>query len=96
MIPADGGRFEYTIEIINNENETVIFDVWVNAQLPYGSMFGPVILRSMELPAGGSLIRTMIQNIPSAAPSGEYQFIGRVGEYPGHVWSNSQFPFTKL
>ena len=95
VIPAGGGSFNYTVQIVNNEATTVDFNAWTLVQIPSGSMYGPLLFRALELPAGGSINRTMSQFVPPGAPPGEYQFIARVGEYPAHVWNENLFPFTK-
>ena len=95
VIPAGGGSFDYTIDITNNEPQPIEFDVWITLRIPNGAIFGPILLRRLELAAGANLFRTMSQFIPLGVPPGEYNLIGHTGENPAFVWNQSQFPFTK-
>lgn len=96
IIPAGGGNFDYTITITNNEAAAVTFDVWLDVMLPGGTVYGPIIFRpDINLPVGGSIVRTMTQVIPEGAPTGGYQFQGHVGQYPGQVWAEDAFGFVK-
>lgn len=96
IIPATGGSFEFTIEITNNGNTGIDYDGWLMAVLPDSSVFGPTLLRTgLFLPSGGSLVRTMNQNVPANAPAGEYYFYGVVGNYPGVSLDENGFNFTK-
>jgi hypothetical protein len=96
VIPATGGNFQYNITITNNDVSPVTFDGWTNILLPNGSVVGPILLRpNLTLTPGGNIIRNLSQFIPATAPSGTYQYRGFVGMYPGTVYSQSSFNFTK-
>jgi hypothetical protein len=95
VIPATGGTFFYTVNIVNNETVPTSFNAWLKAMLPTGTIISPLLLRTLTLPAGGTLVRSMSQTVPGSAPSGNYNYIGCVGIYPSTVWDSSYFEFTK-
>ncbi len=93
-IPASGGNFEYTVDIRNTSGVTQEFDCWAVAELPNGSIFGPIIQRRLTLISQGSAARTLTQNVPANAPAGNYRYIARVGQYPA-IWTEDSFEFVK-
>ncbi len=97
LIPATGGGFIYTITLVSLVAPPTAFDVWIMAQLPnqtwYGPLLGPIHLM---LPGCATLTRQRLQTVPGSAPAGTYLYEGRVGSYPDSVWSSDSFPFTKL
>lgn len=96
VIPTGGGSFDFTLTIQNNETSPVVLDGWTDILLPNGSIFGPVILRTgLNLEAGGSIIRTLSQNVPAHAPTGDYEYRAHLGLYPATVYVEDSFPFTK-
>jgi len=95
-IPANGGSFEFNIEITNYETEPVSCQIWTMVTLPSGSDYGPLINVSPTLPAQASVDRDRLQAVPAAAPSGNYVYHAYVGFYPNVVWSEDQFGFEKL
>lgn len=95
VIPAAGGAFNYTVDLSVPANAAT-FDVWIDVVMPNGSLYGPVISRSVTLQAGQSLTRAMIQNVPGGAPAGEYTYRSFIGdEALGVIWSCDTFSFTK-
>ncbi len=96
VIPAAGGAFDYRVNVVNNELFAVNFTGWTMVRLPNGEMYGPILNRALQIPAGGSMERTLTQSVPGGAPAGEYRYFARVGEYPDQVWHESGFNFTKL
>jgi hypothetical protein len=95
VIPAGGGSFNYTVTIHNNESTTASFNAWTTATLPDSSTYGPILLRLLNLAAGGTITRNMTQFVPAVAPSGNYSFNAYVGTYPGQIWDSDSFPFSK-
>ena len=96
VIPASGGTFDYTVGITNNGTAGINYDGWIMSELPDSSTFGPIVLRpGLFLGPGGSLTRTMTQNIPPNAPAGQYYFYGVVGSYPGVPLDENGFNFIK-
>ncbi|TKJ41226.1 hypothetical protein CEE37_06055 [candidate division LCP-89 bacterium B3_LCP] len=96
VLPAVGGTFDYNIAVTNNESSAVPMDVWVMVQLPnsvwYGPVLGPV---NITLPATVTIDRDRQQSVPGSAPTGTYNYEGRVGYYPDAVWHSDSFTFEK-
>jgi hypothetical protein len=96
IIPAQGGSFSYNISATNLQSTPATVDIWVMQQIPgggwQGPMLGPVTL---TLP-NGSYSRLRIQNVPAAAPAGQYTYRGYVGTYAAIKWDSSAFTYTKL
>jgi hypothetical protein len=95
IIPAIGGSFNYTVDILNNSISPVTFNAWIDITLPNGSIYGPVINRNLTLASGASLLRELTQNVPGNAPAGQYYCNGYVGTYPDTVWDSTSFDFVK-
>jgi hypothetical protein len=96
IIPPGGGSFDYTVEIVNQEDSSTTFDAWINAIKPNGMIYGPIINRCLTLGGGVSLVRMMTQNVPASAPAGEYCYNGYVGDIESTtIWDSSSFNFTK-
>ena len=96
VIPANGGNFEYTLNIDNQGTSAITFDVWLDVELPGGTIFGPLLLRQgMELAVSGNISRNMNQNIPAGAPTGDNIYNGKVGLYPDLIYSQDSFDFEK-
>lgn len=95
IIPPAGGSFDYTIEL-SAPTSVQTFDVWIDAVLPNGSVYGPVIARTVTQQAGQSLSRDMTQNVPGGAPAGSYLYRAMIGDQDlGVVWSLDSFEFSK-
>ena len=97
QIPASGGRFNYNIAVANNGASQVTADVWCMATLPNGHNWGP-LLGPVEIimPVGFNINRDRTQAVPGVAPAGNYVYHGYIGDYPGTIWDEDSFPFTKL
>ena len=97
VIPSSGGSFNYDVSVTNTGNSTAIFDFWLMTTLPNGQPYGPLMGRNnLDLPAGGSIQRTLTQYVPPRAPSGEYTYTGCVGDYHDSIiWDEDSFNFTK-
>ncbi len=98
VIPASGGTFEYYAEIANNSTSTEVVDVWIDATLPNGSVYGPILLRQgLVMTGSGSLGRDLEQNVPGVAPMGVYNYNAYAGDYrTGDIWSEDHFEFEKV
>ncbi len=96
QIPAGGGSFTFDILIENITANVINFDGWTHAVLP-NSVVYPLFQRTgLSLPGGGTLNRTMTQNVPGGAPPGNYTLAGFVGTYPGTIIDEDSFPFEKM
>jgi hypothetical protein len=97
IIPSTGGSFSYNIAIANSGSSPATVDVWCDITLPNGHQTGPTLGPvNLTLPAGFSLNRDRTQNIPRSAPSGNYTYNGYVGLYPGTIYDQDSFPFSKF
>ena len=95
VIPAGGGTFDYSIEIINDSDNQVVFDAYIEAILPGGTDF-LILLRPHITFAGGTMIsRTMSQSVPAGAPSGTYEYRLATGDYSWYEWASDSFEFEK-
>jgi len=97
IIPTNGGEFDYSLDIVNNVQNPVDFDVWVDVVLPSGNVYGPIITRTdLTMPAGGSLTRALSQAIPGNAPAGLYLYQVHAGNLQtSAIISEASFPFEK-
>ena len=96
-IPAGGGNFDYYVEVTNNGTNLDAADVWINATMPTGGTFGPILLRyGLGVGAGESFGRDMIQDVPGSAPTGDYTYNAYAGNYDNNIiYSEDHFDFTK-
>ncbi len=97
QIPANGGSFDFNIEIQNNGVNQVTGNVWCNVVLPNGTLSGPLLgPTNLTLPGGFIGDRDRTQTVPAAAPEGEYIYRGLLGLYPDTIWDMDTFVFEKL
>ena len=96
QIPAGGGAFDFTAILENNSEYAISCDVWTVAVLPNGGETGALLQAQITLPPGGSIDRDRTQNVPAAAPAGDYEYVLRMGIYPDDVWTEDIMPFEKL
>ena len=97
IIPANGGTFDFNIEIVNNTSIVQNFDIWTMATMPNGSQYGPIIdYPDFSAQPNWSGQRYRIQNVPANAPSGNYTYDAYIGDYPNSVQSEDHFEFTKI
>jgi probable HAF family extracellular repeat protein len=96
VIPANGGEFDFNIEVANNALSSQIIDIWTMVTLPDGSQFGPIInVSNFNAPANWSAERYRIQEVPANAPAGMYTYDAYVGDYPDVVIDEDHFYFEK-
>lgn len=96
VIPPGGGTFNFDLDITNSGGSVANFDAWIEADLPGGSTYGPILLRpGINLPPGITLSRNMNQSVPGSAPAGDYTYRLNAGEYPSSVYAFDEFPFSK-
>jgi hypothetical protein len=97
QIPANGGSFNFNVNVTNQESTPQNFFAWVDVTLPSGSSYGPVLGPiPLTLPALASISRVRTQTVPAAAPTGTYSYNGYVGIYPSSIWDQDSFNFVKL
>ena len=96
IIPPEGASFVFTGEIENRTPDPQSIQAWIMATLPDGSPYGPVLGPApLNLEGSEFLSQPLLQSVPGVAPPGEYSYIGRVGEYPDAIYSESGFTFEK-
>ncbi len=98
MIEPGGGNFRWDVSVENVSNEIIIFDAWTGLILPDGSPYESLaIFNGLTLPPEVEIAASPNQVVPRFAPSGEYTYIARVGDYEtGEVYAEDGFLFTKL
>jgi len=95
VIPANGGSFQYNINIHNLGTIPVTLNLWNklrDASNHFYLVFGPI---SRTLPGGANPSRVLSQNVAGTIPSGTLYFISYVGTYPGSIADSSFFTITK-
>lgn len=95
VIPPEGGRFEFDVEVTNNEPSAQSFNGWVMVTLPNGVEYGPVLGPLSPIVPPGQSQRRMGQNVPAGAPPGLYTYIVYAGIYPYEIWDSDSFTFSK-
>jgi len=96
-IGPTGGNFQYTIEIQNTTAQPINYDLWIDAILPNGSVYGPIFTRpNLTMPGQTTWTRQMTQAVPAGAPPGVYQYQAHAGNMQtGAVIHQDGFPFQK-
>ena len=95
--PASGGRLRYSLTITNSNLTAVVFDAWTKLKNPDNTWTGPLIYRSdLTLSPGGSIVRTLLMDIPATWPSGYYYLYLWVGDYEANqVYDDDYLYFMK-
>jgi len=97
VIPPEGGSFHYWAGVHNSSSILYRFDIWIDATLPDGSTYGPMHIReNFRFRPWYSQSRHLRQNVPGAAPQGEYSYNFKMGVFPDQVDYQDSFSFTKL
>jgi hypothetical protein len=94
VIGPGGGAFAFTVRLTNQTTLPLSFEAWSAVAGPVSRepVLGP---RSVTLPPGATVMRTLRQQVPGAAPSGTYTYAVRAGAFPGIVVSSDSFTVTK-
>jgi hypothetical protein len=95
LISPGGGSFQFTVTLTNGTGQSLTVQAWTAVTGPVNRepVMGPL---SVMLPAGGSVTRTLTQQVPAAAPAGTYTYIVNAGTFPGGAIASDSFAFTKL
>ena len=96
IIPANGGTFDFNIDIANCDSVTAFFDLWTMVTFPNNRVFGPIIYMNYTINPNSFENRDRTQYIPARAPAGQYTYDAYVGNYPNNVWDEDHFDFEKL
>jgi len=95
QIPPEGGPFNYTIQATNIDPLPQLVNVWCDAILPSGSVYGPVLGPvSVTLDSGVTIQRVRTQNVPGGAPPGTFSY--NAYAVAGEDTSADSFNFVKL
>ncbi|MCX6639899.1 MAG: M14 family zinc carboxypeptidase [bacterium] len=94
VIPANGGNFQYNINVHNLSTSQQNFQVWnkIRSGSIYYTVFGPV---SRSLPGNANPSRTLTQNVASTIPAGTNYYISYIGPNTSTIVDSSYFTFTK-
>ncbi|MCX6640679.1 MAG: choice-of-anchor J domain-containing protein [bacterium] len=96
FIPANGGSFQYNINVHNPATQSQTFMVWNKVKDSVGNFYpvwGPV---TRSLPGGANPTRVLTQNISGNLPSGGLVFISYLGSNMSIPVDSSYFGFYKL
>jgi hypothetical protein len=94
VIGPGGGSFQFTVGLTNTTTLPMTFEAWseVSGPLTLSPVVGP---RPVTLPAGATVARTLVQQVPGAAPAGTYTYTVAAGDFPGSVLSSDFFTVVK-
>ncbi len=97
IIPSSGGSFNYWIQVESNWNQSYNFDIWTDAVLPNGTIYGAILSRNnLTIQVGASIQRSLTQYVPGNAPQGFYYLRANVGFFPDSIMDSDEIPFMKL
>jgi hypothetical protein len=94
-IPANGGSFQYNINVHNLTLQYRTFSVWNklrDSADQYYDVFGPI---TRTLPGNANPTRILTQTVAGTIPSGTLYFISYVGGFPNIIADSSFFTITK-
>ncbi|MCX6640230.1 MAG: T9SS type A sorting domain-containing protein [bacterium] len=95
VIPANGGSFQYTINVYNLGTAPATFFLWNKVKDGAGNwtnVLGPL---SRTLPGGANPTRTMTQNIAATVSPGTCYYVSYIGPNSTTIVDSSFFTFTK-
>jgi Secretion system C-terminal sorting domain len=96
VIPGEGGQFRWVASIENISDDPQTFNAWTEALLPNGNTVGPLQqVNGLTLMPGASFQLAPWQNVPGAAPAGDYTWYLKVGD-GNDVLGQDSFDFNKL
>jgi hypothetical protein len=95
-IVPQGGSFGMTASVTNNESGSATTDVWLGAYWN-NRWFQQLLFRDVQLAAGQTRQAHFYQDVPPAAPPGDYTYVEFSGDY--ETWSvadSSYFTVTVI
>jgi hypothetical protein len=93
-IPPEGGSFDYTVWLTNIDPAVTQFNVWMDATVPSGTVFGPLLGPiTAQLDSGVTIDRERTQSVSMRAPEGLYAF--NAYAVAGSDTSRDSFGFKK-
>ncbi|MCB2212563.1 T9SS type A sorting domain-containing protein [bacterium] len=96
VVPANGGSFQYEVNVQNNSGSALTYDAWV--QIQYLQTMHTVEVRywpNTQFPANQSVSAIIGQSIPANAPGGDYVMSLYIGDHPWSVEAYGSFQFSK-
>ncbi|MCX6640747.1 MAG: agmatine deiminase family protein [bacterium] len=96
QIPANGGSFQFNINIHNTTTSSIAFSLWNKLRDGSGNYYpvlGPI---NRSLPGGANPTRILTQSVAASIPSGTLTYVSYVGTYPSTVIDSSFFTIIKL
>jgi len=95
-VPPGGGNLIFDIFVEYSGSSPIDYEAWLDIEYE-GGLPTTVVYRSFtNFQPGWTINRPGTYfPVPSGYAAGNYEFIGRVGEYPLLVWQEDGFPFVK-
>jgi hypothetical protein len=97
VVPAGGGSFSFTVQVIRNVGPAAPYTVWARIKNPNGSYTAPTLGPvTINTPVGVTISRQRNQTIPGTWAAGVYSYLGYANTsfaYP--AIDSSSFTFTK-
>jgi hypothetical protein len=97
IIPASGGRLQYSIAATNSNPTAVVFDAWTKIKNPNSTWTDPIINRpDVSLSPGGNITRNLWLDIPASWATGYYYMYFYVGDYTANqIYDDDYIYFYK-
>jgi hypothetical protein len=89
-----GGTLQYQYTFVNSSAESQTFKYWAKAKLPNQTWRSALAPTTYTLGPLATLVDTLSQTVPTAAPPGIYEYWGYVGPSTSLVWDSDVFNFT--
>jgi hypothetical protein len=96
VVAPAGGSFDYEVTVLNRTGHQTTYDAWLMLTLPNGNMYGPLVVASFSIGAREMQHFELTQDIPRIAPIGDYTYHSYVGDHPGTIIDQSNFPFEVI
>jgi len=95
-VPPSGGNIYYDLLIINEDSHPLSFDACLSISHEGGAPFTFAQRQITNLPPGQTISRPdIIFPVPERYPAGMYLLSCKVGQFPGVIWAEDNFHFTK-
>lgn len=96
-IPHAGGHLSFIVEVDNDAEVSLDFDVWTSFSLSgSGEDIPGQAPAHLILPAGWTATEEFLQVISGGLPEGVYIYSVHAGLFPSEIWASASFEFEKL